>query len=310
MLNKKKFTAVLLFEKNILKIINELSNDWIMNKLYQIFKKKIKNNDFVFIILFTIKSYLSYFLNKALDYKLEKIKFYKKLGYRLNLKDPKTFNEKIFWKKRYDRNPLLPITADKYRVRSYIRQVLGKEKAKEILITLLFVTDKPVEIPFANLPPSFIVKPNHGSGLYIIIKNGKYNKDNIIKICQRWLRTPYGIDKMEWAYQNIKRKIVIERLLQETDGSIPKDFKFHIFHGKCKLIAVICDRMSNNSYGKFFDETWNELMLSNTNNNKSIVIKKPKNYEMMLDYAEKLAEPFDYVRADFIILMGISILEN
>ena len=37
-----------------------------------------------------------------------------KQGYALNLKDPKTFSEKVQWIKLHDRNPLMPRCADKY----------------------------------------------------------------------------------------------------------------------------------------------------------------------------------------------------
>ena len=233
-----------------------------MHKIYKKTKEKIKNNDFLFIILKTIRAYGFYFLNKICNYKLEKISFYKKVGYQLNLKNPKSFNEKIIWKKINDRNPLLPIIADKYKVRSYIKKVLGEEKAKEILIPLLYVTDQPETIPFERLPSAFIVKPNHASGSNIIVENGHFNKKEIIKTCRRWLKTPYGLEKLEWAYQPIKRKIIIEKLLRDDDGNVPKDFKFYIFHGECKsvhvAVHVIFDRKDNHSRS-YFDEKWNFL---------------------------------------------------
>ena len=152
-----------------------------MNEIYQKTKQTINNSDFMFITLHRIRHYSFYFLNRITNFSLERIRFYKKLGYTLNLKNPQSFSEKIIWKKIYDKNPLLPITADKYLVRSYIKQVLGEEKANEILIPLLYVTDKPDSIPFESLPPSFIIKPNHASGLVIIVENNQYDKKEIIQ---------------------------------------------------------------------------------------------------------------------------------
>jgi len=198
--------------------------------MYQETKERIKSNQFLFAVFNGIRPYAFYFLNKICNYKLEKRTFYNHLGYPLNLQNPQSFNEKIVWKKIYDRNPLLPMTADKYEVRSYIKEVLGEKKAKEILIPLLYVTDQPETIPFDRLPSAFMVKPNHASGKKIIVENGHYHPEEIIKTCQRWLRTPYlyGLEKMEWAYQLVKRKIVIEALLREDDGKIyfkPEDFE-------------------------------------------------------------------------------------
>ena len=274
-----------------------------MTQIYQKTKENIKNHDFLFIFFKAIRDYGFYLLNKISNYQLEKNIFYKKVGYRLNLKNPKSFNEKIIWKKIYDRNPLLTITADKYEVRSYIKKVLGEEKAKRILIPLLYVTDKPETIPFERLPSAFIVKPNHASGLNIIVKNGNFNKKKIIKTCKKWLKTLYGIEKLEWAYQPIKRKIIIEKLLFDDDGKIPKDFKFNMFHGKCKLVYVEFDRINNLSQS-YFDEKWNFLSVKKTTCTQGLKIKKPKNYEIMLELAEKLSEAFDHVRVDLYNING------
>ena len=278
-----------------------------MNKIYKKTKEKIKNSNFLFIVLKTIRDYSFYFLNKIFNYKLEKIRFYKEVGYQLNLKNPKSFHEKIVWKKINDRNPLLPITTDKYKVRSYIKKVLGEEKAKEILVPLLYITDQPETIPFERLPSAFIVKPNHTSGRNIIVENGHFNKKEIIKTCRRWLKTSYGLEKLEWAYQPIKRKIIIEKLLRDDDGNIPKDFKFYMFHGKCKSVHVsvhlIFDRKDNHSRS-YFDEKWNFLSVKRSPSPLGPKIKKPKKYEIMLELAEKIAEAFDFVRVDFYNLNG------
>ena len=49
-------------------------------------------------------------------------RFYKKFGDYPDIENPKTFNEKILYKKLYDRNPLLQTAADKYRVRDYVAE--------------------------------------------------------------------------------------------------------------------------------------------------------------------------------------------
>ena len=61
------------------------------------------------------------FKEKLSGYHKEKIKFRQSNGYELNLINPLSYGEKIVWKKIYDRNPLLPVVADKYRVREYLR---------------------------------------------------------------------------------------------------------------------------------------------------------------------------------------------
>ena len=269
-----------------------------MNRIYQKIKEKIKYNNFLLTVLKIVRAHVVYFLNIISNNQIEKIRFFKKMGYPLNLKNPRSVREKTVWKKINDRNPLLPITSDKYQVRTYIKEILGEDKAKKILIPLLYVTDKPENIPFEKLPPAFIIKPNHASGLNIIVEDGHFNKKKIINTCKSWLKIPYGLEKLEWAYQLVKRKIVIEKLLLEEDGSTPKELGLHMFHGRCKSVRVICNRRSNPIIS-FFDEKWNFLPVKKPNRPQGPKIQKPKNYEAILELAEKLSKPFDYVRVDF-----------
>ena len=274
-----------------------------LNTLFVSLKEKIQKNTFLFILIKLFTAYSIFFLNKISNYQIEKIRFYKKTGYKLNLRNPRSFNEKIIWKKIYDRNPLLPLTSDKYQVRPYIKDILGEDTAKEILIPLFYVTDKPKTIPFEGLHIPYIIKPNHASGLKIIVENDNYDKQKIIKTCQQWLNTPYGLEKMEWAYHFIKRKIIIEKLLLDKNGKIPKDYKFHMFHGKCVYIVVILDRMDHLSAVRF-DENWNIISYVYDFLPKGFKIEKPKNYDLMLEVAERLSKPFDYVRVDLYNIEG------
>ena len=61
-----------------------------------------------------------------------KLMFRLKQGYRLNLKNPKTFNEKLQWIKLYDKNEWMPKCCDKYAVREYVKEM----KCQDILNTL------------------------------------------------------------------------------------------------------------------------------------------------------------------------------
>ena len=274
-----------------------------MNKNYQKIKEIIKENYVLYVILINVKAYFFYFLNKVFGYYYTKRKYYKKMGHPLNLTHPRSIHEKIIWKKIHDRNPLLPVTADKYQARSYIKETLGEEQAKELLIPLLYVTDKPVTIPFEKLPPAFIVKPNHASGRYVIVEDGKLNKEKIIDACKRWLKTPYGLDRLEWAYIPIKRKIIIEKLLREKNNNILKEFLFHMFHGKCQLITFVYDKINHSSVSHY-DEKWHRLPVKKPNRPPAPKIEKPKNFEKMLTLAEKLSKPFDYIRVDLYNLDG------
>lgn len=54
-----------------------------------------------------------------------KIRYRLIFGKKLNLKDPKGFNEKINWLKIYNRDPSYPHMVDKFEVKEYVEDRLS-----------------------------------------------------------------------------------------------------------------------------------------------------------------------------------------
>lgn len=234
---------------------------------------------------------------KLTGYRKEKKKFRRSVKTELNLKNPLSFQEKIAWKKIYDRNPLLPVVADKYMVRWYLEDVLGKAKAEEILVPLLYVTDKPETIPFDKLPPEYIIKANHASNRNIIIKKSSVvDRERIIAQCKEWLIKPYGLKMHEWAYQKIKRKIVVESLLHDENGNFPTDYKLFTFHGKCHLIQIVYERFGKPSVGYYTPE-WKYLDVKGVPNQADYK-PRPENLDSMTSLAGILGAQFDFISVD------------
>ena len=95
----------------------------------------LKINDFMNIVR-KILTYIKY-PKKILVYALNKFsafipdkqflqwKFYLLMGQKLDLNNPKTFNEKLQWLKLYNRNPKYTTMVDKYAVKEYVAKKLG-----------------------------------------------------------------------------------------------------------------------------------------------------------------------------------------
>ena len=66
-------------------------------------------------------------LNWVPDKAYIKIQFRLDKGVWPDLRNPKTFNEKLQWLKLYDHNPLYTTLVDKYAVRRYIADKIGEE---------------------------------------------------------------------------------------------------------------------------------------------------------------------------------------
>jgi len=227
----------------------------------------------------------------------QKKKFAKVHKYKPDLGDPKTFNEKILWRKIFDRNPLFPVLTDKFLARSYIRDVLGNSYAEKILVPLLFCTQNPEEIPFDSLPDEYVVKPNHGSGWVIIVDSDHpARRGEIISKGKKWLNKKYGQSRMEWAYRYIKPCLMVEKLLKDRNGRHVPDFKFHVFNGKVRWVKVILDRFGNSSEANI-DRGFNLINVCSDKRPVCCDFEKPPGFEEMVLLSEKLAAPLDYLRS-------------
>ena len=74
-------------------------------------------------------------------------------GKKLNLNNPKSFNEKIQWLKLYDRNPLYTTLADKSTAKKYVADIIGEE----YIIPTIAVWNDVDDIDFYSLPDQFVL---------------------------------------------------------------------------------------------------------------------------------------------------------
>lgn len=225
---------------------------------------------------------------------LLRLRFKRMVGYSLNLKAPKSLNEKTQWLKLHDRSPLHVKAADKFAVREHIKEKVGAK----YLIPLVFSTTDSEDIVPDKLPDyPFIIKTNHNSGGVTIVKN-KNNMDwpKIRSQLKKQLSTNYDNGKGEWQYKDIEPRIIVEKLLLDKNGNIPADIKLHCFNGKLKFIQVDLDRAIDHKRN-LYDENWIFLNCIWRYKNGQQV-EKPKVFDEMVAVAEKLAQDFIYVRVD------------
>ena len=146
----------------------------------------------------------------------------RRLGYRPDLHDPKTFNEKINWRKIHDRNPLFPKISDKILLRDEIVARPGQTHADEVMTQLYAVTDRPYQFDFSQLPDAFAAKANHASGWNIFgTPDDPIDEPALRAEMALWLRRSYGKFKQEWAYQPIARKVMFEEFCKDRTGARP-----------------------------------------------------------------------------------------
>jgi len=262
-------------------------------------KQKIRhlylNTSLGYFVLHPFFVLYGFSLQLITDKTLVKRKFRSSMGRKLDLENPSTLNEKINFLKIYERHPLLPIAADKYKVRDYIKDTIGEA----YLIPLVFHTKNPKDIVPENLPDyPVIIKTNHNSSGGIIVKDkSKIDWKAKRKVLAKLLQENHYYTTREWQYKDIEPRIVVEKLLTDTKGNIPDDYKLHCFNGKLVFTQVDLERHTDHKRN-LYDVDWKRIPCKWIYENGNEV-PKPGNYAKMKELAEQIATDFTYVRVDF-----------
>ena len=246
--------------------------------------------------------FILYYIDKYLKIRISDKTYleilYKKIfNKELDLDNPKTFNEKLQWLKLYDRNSQYTEMVDKYQVKKYIADLIGEG----YIIPTLGIYDKFDEIDFDKLPNQFVLKCTHDSGSTVICRDKNYFDYKLArKKIEKALKRNFFYGGREWPYKYIKPRIIVEKYMESEDGKGLLDYKFMCFNGKVKCYFVCLDR--NNQKGlkvDFYDIEWNKLPFARHYPNSKIIVPKPKNYDLMIELAEKLSKEIPFVRVDF-----------
>lgn len=233
------------------------------------------------------------------DWLYLKIKYRRDLGKSLNLKTPKSFNEKLQWLKLYDRNPLYTTLVDKYAVKLYVSQKIGSE----YIIPTLGVWENFDSIDFNKLPSQFVLKTTHDSGGVVICSDRqRLDFEEAKKKITTSLHRNFYWDFREWPYKNVKPRIIAEQYL--ADNLL--DYKLFCFNGVPRITLVCSERFSQGGLKEdFYDEQWNHLDLKRPNHeNSRKLIPKPEQYDLLKALAETLSSGIPFARIDFYVVQS------
>ena len=236
------------------------------------------------------------FLNWLDDETYLKIAYRIKMGEKLNLNHPVTFNEKLQWLKLHDRRPEYTTMVDKYEVKKWIAERIGEE----YIIPTLGVWDKFEEIDFDNLPNQFVLKCTHDSGGLVICRNkASFNIKEARNKINSCLKHNFFWGQREWPYKNVKPRIIAEKYMEDTTVNELRDYKFFAFRGVVKAMFIASNRQSGKTTADYFDMKFKPLSLTWGYPNSNILPEKPKNFTDMIKAAEVITKDIPEARIDF-----------
>lgn len=229
------------------------------------------------------------------------LKYYKRTGKRLNLRNPVTYTDKLQWMKLYDRNPLYTTVVDKYEAKKFVAEKLGQE----YVVPLIGVWDSVDDIPYDELPDQFVLKCTHDSGgLQICKDKATFDFEAAKKKLRKVLKNDYYWLSREWPYKNVNPRVIAEQYLEDAATGETRDYKFFTFNGEPKVMYIATGRGSGDTYADFFDMDFNHLELNMDHVNAPQCPAKPVCFEEMKKAAAVLAQGIPQVRVDFYEING------
>lgn len=234
------------------------------------------------------------------------ILFRLKMGQRLDLDNPKTFNQKLQWLKLYDRYPEHTNMVDKYEAKGIAAKIIGEDH----IIPTYGVWSRFEDIDFDKLPEQFVLKATNGGGNRdVIICKDKSTFD--YRKAESTLKRALSDNTIyrnfrEWPYKNIKPRIIAEKYMSDGSGEL-KDYKFYCFNGEPKSVLIVNGRTSSEGMTyDYFDMDFIRFPYRTKGaKSSSKQISKPNSFEQMLQFARLLSNNTIHVRVDLYNVDGI-----
>lgn len=231
-------------------------------------------------------------------------------GKQLNLDDPQRFDEKVWWLKLNNRDPMMTKCSDKYAVRAYVKE----QGLEDILIPQYEALDSVKKLDVKKYTEEVVAKCNHNSGGHLFYDPANPLTEKELKVKYKKLKYIMKQDasvlSREWNYHDIPHKIIVEKVIRDKDGELPLDYKFMCFDGEPKLLfldlgVINKDKSYNHDYPRnIYDMDFNLLPVYETRPNADYEVPKPENFERMVEIARKLSQPFPHCRVDLYNIDG------
>lgn len=225
-----------------------------------------------------------------------RLKFRKNLGRWPDMRNPKSFNEKLCYLKMHRREPVMSVMVDKHEAKQYVSQRIGEQ----YIIPTLGLWSSAEDIDFEGLPDKFVIKGTHDSGGVVVCRDkAKLNLHEVREKMRRSLKRDFYAITREWPYKNVQHRIIAEAYIQQSDGGLT-DYKFFCFDGYVDCVMVCLDRHLGDTKFYFFDKDWNFLRLNKRGQAapEGFTLPKPEGIDEMFRIASELSKGHPFLRVD------------
>jgi hypothetical protein len=239
----------------------------------------------------------NYLMGLLSDRQLIRLKYFFIFRRFPDLDHPKTYNEKIQALKLIQTDPIFSELSDKFAVRDFIAEKIGKS----VLVELYWQGKSARDIPFETLPEKFVIKCAHGTSFNIFVRDkAALDIPETVRTLDQWMGVDYSIAGRELHYRNIEPRIIVEELLEDPLFPVIVDYKIHCFDGEPDFIQIDIGRFGDHRR-IFIDPKGNRLdfyMGNQPGYEGMFDLPKPERLETMVGYARLLSAGFPLMRVD------------
>jgi hypothetical protein len=223
------------------------------------------------------------------------------MGYFPSLSRPRTFNEKILWRKVFDHNPLFVTFSDKLACKAWL-----VSRCPDLPVArLLWSGPRPDDIPADVLRPGTLVKATRGCNLQrFIAADDLADRARLNVQLESLLTWDHGPLHGEWAYSQVTPQLLVEERLGQRTGEPLVDLIVFTCGGQVQLIVATIGEKTPAERVGLFDRDGRRL--ANASVNRAAPGKRlPEDFVLPCDPRELarlaglLAGALDLVRVDF-----------
>lgn len=235
------------------------------------------------------------------------VRFRRALGYWPNIAAPSSYNEKLLWRKVFDRNPLFTELSDRLKAQDYL---VSRSSGALSSAPRLWVGLDGAAIPDAALAPGTVLKATHGSGWNEFIEAEPVDRPAIRNRASQWLARRYGAATGEWGYRGVQPRLVVERLLHGSAGQPLLELKLHAMNGRLAMCFAMTHPKRKGARYAIFDRDGRRLKARAAvvyNRDEHVLpadFRLPREFAAARKSIEQASRGIDYARFDVLVAEG------
>ena len=230
------------------------------------------------------------------------VQYWRNLRRFPNTAVPRDVNEKMLWRKVFDRNPDFVTFSGKLRAKEYVRQRAPDIAQSPVLWSGTDLRDLPEDLAGQRR----FLKANHSSGMNIALDDGPVDRQQLVKSTSSWLAHRHDRVHGEWGYRDVRPKFFLEADISDEQEADLVDLIVYVFSNSVTLIvATIGEKTAHERVALFDAEGCRLDAVPVSHRNHSSAVALPDDFDLPLDaatlgrHALMIANGNDHLRVDF-----------